>query len=197
MSNSVFPVLNGLQWDVKRTPYWNTLVQTGASGKEARLAQWTYPLWTWEMSFSKLDAGTAAELQSLAGFYNARQGQFDTFLYTDPDDNAVTDYQFGTGNGTATQFQLRRAMGAFIEPVTDVNVLTNIKKAGVTQTNPTNYTISATGLVTFTAPPANAAALTWTGSYYWRVRFDTDSTEFNNFMAHLWECKSIKLRQVK
>jgi hypothetical protein len=55
-----------------------------------------------------------------------------------------------------------------------VQVLTNIKKAGVVQTNPANYSISATGLVTFTSRPG-AAALTWTGTYYWRVRFDQDT----------------------
>jgi uncharacterized protein (TIGR02217 family) len=176
---------------------WKTLVQEATSGKEARAALMSYPGWGWSLSYSKLDAGTLAELQTLVGFFNARQGRFDTFLYTDPDDNSVTDQSFGTGNGAATQFQLVRAFGGFVEPVRDVNTLTNIKKAGVTQNNPADYTISATGLVTFTSAPANGAALTWTGTYYWRCRFLKDSSDFTAFVKQLYENKKVEFVFVK
>jgi uncharacterized protein (TIGR02217 family) len=197
VSQAVFPTLAGLEWNVTRTPAWKTLIQEATSGKEARAALWSVPSWTWSLSYSKLDAGTLAELQTLVGFFNARQGRFDTFLYTDPDDNSVTDQSFGTGNGAATQFQLVRAFGGFVEPVRDVNTLTNIKKAGVTQNNPADYTISATGLVTFTSAPANGAALTWTGTYYWRCRFLKDSSDFTAFVKQLYENKKVEFVFVK
>jgi hypothetical protein len=61
----------------------------------------------------------------------------------------------------------------------------------------TDYTISASGVITFTAAPAAAAVLTWTGSYYWRVRFKQDATEFSQFMQKLWEARTVELITVK
>ena len=137
------------------------------------------------------------ELQTIAGFYESRQGTFDSFLFTDWLDNGVTDMQFGTGDGTTTQFQLTRAFGAggftYAAPVQNVNTLTNIKKAGVTQTLTTHYTISATGLVTFVTAPAAAAALTWSGTFYYRCRFKDDIMDLQNFMYQLWDLGQVVL----
>jgi len=38
----------------------------------------------------------------------------------------------------------------------------------------TNYTIGTSGVVTFTAAPANGAVLTWTGTFSWLCQFDDD-----------------------
>lgn len=193
MSNAVFPSLPGLGWSVGKYPVWNTKTQRSVSGKEVRTAFMSYPLWQFALSYEVLRAASAyAELQSLLGFFNARQGAYDSFLYTDPNDNSVTDYQFGTGDGTTVAFQLTRAYGGFIEPVMNVNTLTNIKKAGVAQSNPADYTIGSTGLVTFTTAPAIGAALTWTGSFYFRVRFLQDTAEFKEFMKNLWELNKLE-----
>jgi uncharacterized protein (TIGR02217 family) len=198
MSNAVFPTLPGLKWDVKKTPIWHTRIQAAASGKELRAALMSYPLWKFSLAYEVLRADVAySELQTLMGFFNARNGSFDDFLYTDPDDNSVTDQQFGIGNGTATAFQLTRPYGGFAEPIQNVNVLTNIKKGGVVQNNPTDYTISSTGVVTFTVAPANGAVLTWSGTYYFRVRFLQDMAEFNQFMYRLWELQQLEFQSVK
>jgi len=45
-----------------------------------------------------------------------------------------------------------------------------IYKDGVLKTLTTDYTVSSTGLVTFAAAPAAAAVLSWSGTYYRRVR---------------------------
>lgn len=202
MSNAVFPTLPGLTWDVTKTPRWNARVQQSVGGKEIRTQYFAEPLWRWTLKYDVLrQAAAFLELQKLVGFFNARQGKFDSFLYSDPADNAVTDQNFGTGTGSATQFQLVRDFGAggFVgrENVLDLNGAATIKVNGVTKTLTTDYTISATGLVTFVVAPAAAAALTWTGSYYWRVRFDQDTAEFNNFLTQLWELRALTLVSVK
>ena len=51
------------------------------------------------------------------GFFLQLQGQFGTFLYTDPDDNAVAGQAFATGDGTTTSFTMMRSLGGFLEPV--------------------------------------------------------------------------------
>src|ERR1035437_6964770 len=98
MSNVVFPVLPGLTWPFVKQPMFHTKVQRAVSGKEYRAAFMQYPLWTYTLYFNFLrDLVSLPELQELMGFFNARQGSFDNFLFNDPDDYTVTDQLFGVG----------------------------------------------------------------------------------------------------
>lgn len=189
MSSSVFPALAGLTWGTKKSPIWNTRIQTSISGRETRIQLASLPRWRWTLNYEFLRAATPFEYQQLADFFNSRAGAWDSFLYSDPTDNSVTDMNFGTGDAVTTAFQIGRRLqtGGLLEPIYNVNALTNIKKNGVVQTSPGDYSISATGLVTFTSAPANGLALTWTGTYRWRCRFEQDSVDFNNFMENLWD----------
>jgi uncharacterized protein (TIGR02217 family) len=190
MSNAVFPVLPGLMWDVTRTPAFATKIQRASSGKETRIAYMTAPIWRWVLKYDVLRQNTVTtELSQLLGFFNARRGKFDSFLYTDPIDNAVVAAQIGVGDGATTVFQLTRAFGGFTENVYDLNGAASIYKNGVLQAS--GYSVSATGLLTFTAAPAAGVVITWTGSYYWRVRFDQDMAEANNFLVGLWDMKQL------
>jgi uncharacterized protein (TIGR02217 family) len=197
MSNAVFPALLGLKWNIKRTPIWKTLSQESVSGKELSVALMTYPNRRYSLAYEVLRAGAEAELQTLEGFFNARQGRHDTFLYSDPDDYTVTDQTFGTGTGAATVFALLRTRGGFSEPVQSLNSAPVLKVAGVTQTLGTHYTISALGLVTFVTAPANGAALTWSGTYYWRCKFIQDMAEFDQFLQDLWQLQRLEFKTVK
>jgi uncharacterized protein (TIGR02217 family) len=155
----------------------------------------SYPLYTFKLSYEVLRDDVANnELKTLAGFFLARQGQYDSFLFTDPSDHAVTAQSFGTGDGTTTAFQLVRAYGGFSEPVQNVNGAPSIYVNGTLKTVTTHYTLSSTGLVTFTAGniPTSGQALTWTGSYYFRVRFTADMAEFSQFLQNLWELKQLE-----
>lgn len=198
MSNAVFPSLPGIGWDVVRSPIWSTIVQGTASGMETRASFYQTPLYRYDLKYEVLRAASAyTELQQLVGFFNARQGRFDTFLFTDPADNTVAAESFGTGDGTTTQFQLKRAFGGFTESVKDLNGAPQIFDNGVLKTVTTHYTISATGLVTFVTAPIAGHALTWTGSYYRRVRFDQDAADCSNFLYQLWSLGKLTLMSVK
>jgi hypothetical protein len=117
MSNAVLPALIGLTFPVEKTPVWSTKIQPGVSGKETRLGLWSYPIWQYSLSFDVLRSDSHLELQQLVGFFNARQGAFDSWLFDDPDDNTATAQGFGSGDGTTTAFQLARAFGGATEPV--------------------------------------------------------------------------------
>lgn len=197
MSDAVFPTLPGIRWNIKRTPIWKTLSAESASGKEMSVALMTYPLRRYSISYEVLRAGAEAELQQLEGFFNLRYGSHDTFLYNDPDDNAVTDQTFGTGNGSTTSFPLLRTRGSFTEPVQSVSGTPTIKVAGVTKTPGTHYTISSTGVVVFVTAPTAGQALTWSGSYYWRCKFKQDMAEFDQFLEDLWQLQRLEFRTVK
>lgn len=193
MGNAVFPVLPGLGWNIGKAPNWATRIQKAVSGKELRAALMSYPVYKISLTYEVLRAETAyAELQSLIGFFNNRQGAFDSFLYNDTSDNAVTAQNFGTGNGSATAFQLIRTLGGNVEPVMNLNGNPSIYVAGVLKTLTTDYSLS-NGMVTFVAAPANGAALTWSGSYYYRCRFLQDAADFENFLYQLWALKKLEL----
>jgi uncharacterized protein (TIGR02217 family) len=196
MSNAVFPVLPGLEWGVMKVPTFATQVIRSLTGREVRGSLQQYPVWEYTLKYEFLKGGNlGSDLNSLMAFFVARQGQFDSFLYSDPADSSVTAQSIGTGNGTATTFQLVRTLSgggaAFVEPVNNPNVITGIYVAGVLQTG---YSVSATGLVTLASAPANGVAVTWTGTFYYRVRFLQDSADFTAFYNNLWELKALKFR---
>lgn len=197
MSNAVFPtpaVTPGLMWDIVKKPMFDTTVQRATSGFERRIAHRQYPLYSFEVSYALLRSNSArgyTELQTLFGFCNARQGMFDSFLYSDPSDSTVTDAPLGTGDGSTTTYQLTRSYGGFLEPINNVNVFGNIKANGVIQSG-SGYTVNAaTGLVTFASAPAIGVVLTYTSSYYYRVRFENDEFHFNQFYKNYWELKKL------
>ena len=72
------------------------------------------------------------------------------------------------------------------EPVTEPAPGITIYKAGVALAQGADWTMGAGGVVTFTVPPASGAALTWTGGYYRRVRFDMDEMDFQRIMNLVW-----------
>ena len=191
MSNVLLPTLPGLTWDTKKKPVFNSGVQRSVNLSELRASFSSTPLYEFSRSYEILRDDIAHdELNTLVGFFMARYGSWDSWLFLDVDDSAALLEPFGTGTGAAVAFQLKRALGVFTEPVCNVAASPLIYKAGVLQTVTTHYTINSTGLVTFTGAPANGAALTWSGTYYFRCRFREDVMEFQQFMSKLWEAQS-------
>lgn len=203
MSSNVYPDLPGLKFDSERTPIFRTGLQSAVSFKESRLSYAIFPVFEFSLQYEFLrDSAAASELRYLLGFFGEHKGRWDTFLYLDQTYNTVTDEPFGTGDGTTTQFQLvakfaNPSSPGLTELIQNLGSVPVIKKAGVTQTLTTHYTISGTGLVTFTTPPAGGAALTWSGSFYYRCRFVDDHLTTTEFMKKFWSTRQVKIRSVK
>lgn len=203
MSTSVFPSLVGLGYDVVRTPIWKTTVQENLSGKEVRVALMTYPRYQWDLTFNRLSSTAAlAEFQNLIGFYNSRQGSFDSFLYTDADDNSVTTQAIGVGDGTTLTFQLVKAFGGYVEPVFAPNTVSHVYVNGVDQAGHwtvSNWGTSPPGLITFASghAPTTGLSVTATFTYYYPVRFVDDKIAFNLFNFQNYKLKKVSLMSVK
>jgi hypothetical protein len=121
MSNDLFPALLGVQWDIKKTPLFSTLIQRVVSGGEYRAATRIYPLWEFAFTYDLLrDDLVTNELQTLMGFYLSHRGAANSFLYSDPDDNIVTGQMIGIGDAGTAAFQLIRTYGGFAEPIYDI-----------------------------------------------------------------------------
>jgi len=204
MSTQVFPALPGLAWPVKRSEIWATRAPQAISGKETRIADWSYPRHEWTLGYDVLrqgtrTAGTFTEFAQLDAFFNERQGQFDSFLYTDPDDCSVAGQGIGSGDGVTTTFQLARSFGGFIEPIFAPNTVSHVYVNGV---DPADWTVSSwgsvpPGVVTFSSAPGAGQAITATFTYYFPCRFSADQMDFEKFMASLWSAKSVKFRSIK
>ncbi|GLR26506.1 DUF2460 domain-containing protein [Limnobacter litoralis] len=190
---AVFPTLEGLSWEVKTTPTFNTITHRSISGYEVRAALMQYPLWQFSLSYEFLRNNAAhEELKTLLGFFLARQGSFNAFLYSNPNDNTVTDQLVATGDGSTKDFQLIRSYGGFIEPVQNLNGSPVIKVDGAAMVEGTDYTVSPTGMLSLSTAPASTKQVTWSGAFYYRVRFLADQAEFNEFMKDLFELKQLE-----
>jgi uncharacterized protein (TIGR02217 family) len=197
MSNAVFPALPGLKLEMSKSPMWSTRVKASANGREVRSQFYSSPIWRFVLSYEVLRITTAtSELDQIIGFFNARQGSYDTFLYSDLHDNEVTDQAFAVVATGQNSYPLVRTLGGFVEPIGAVDGLPVIKANGTT-VSAANYTISDNGVVTFSVLPTVGAVLTWTGSFFYRCRFIQDSLEFSKFTRDLWGAKKIEFQSVK
>jgi len=200
------PALPGLAWSRHKKPGFSTRVAQHVSGREVRVALMAYPLYEFELNYDGLTSSSspvaaqsglgASSLQSLMGFFLQLQGQFGTFLYTDPDDNTVTGQFIGDGDGTSTSFAMGRTFGGWNEPVGWVTSIAHVYLNGTVQ-SPSAYNLTAPNVLTFHVAPGAGVAITADFSYAFQCRFLEDDLDFEEFMSNLWKLGSVKFRSVK
>jgi uncharacterized protein (TIGR02217 family) len=191
MSDAIYPVLPGATLETTWTPMFRTKVQSAASGKEYRASLMANPLYNIELKYEFLrhSALPTSHLRQLIGFFMARRGAYESFLFRFDEDSSVTDQQVGVADGVTKAFQLQRSFGGGAgEPVQNIDAITDVKVNGLAAGA---YTVSATGLLTFIVAPA-AGPVTWSGSYFYRARFDADEMDVDRFLRNLWK-GSVKL----
>lgn len=163
-------------------PDWPADIVTLASGLEERNTPWSSPLRSYDARFG---VRTPAELYEVLELYLVARGRLDGFRFLDwtdyrsgppRDTPGFEDQALGTGDGTQTAFQLtkRYARGAhqFFRTIAKPfgTLLVGVDGAAT----PAGWTLdAASGIVTFDAPPADGAVLTWGGQFHVPVRFDT------------------------
>ena len=214
----IFPKdLPGLTWSIIKAPKFATRVQTSVSGRELRVADQLYPIWTWTLTYDFLRDGFdtrfgnalgagSRELRELMGFYTRQQGSFQTFLYDDPSDDNAVNQGIGIGDGATVAFQLVRTLpayigGLFTEPITQPSIISAVTINGTAIPNasvsgPPNWTLGAFGLITLSPAPANGTIIAASFTYYWPVRFVDDTYDFENFSYQLWTMKKLVLQSV-
>jgi Conserved hypothetical protein 2217 (DUF2460) len=151
------------------------------------------------------------DYQILAGFILARQGKFDSFLWNDPYDNTVGPALLTGGiPNPAAQLQVvqdpttgiyyspiqRSFGGQYYEDITDLQASgIAIYANGALMSAPTNYSLGGPGLAipgnTFQGlyaqwVAAPATPVTAQFNFYFRVRFDSDDQDIEQFMQFLW-----------
>ncbi len=198
MSSEYFPTLRGLAWDVIRTPILSNITQRSASGQTVRIAQFSelncYFQWTLTHNFLRIGSG---EAQELIGFFIARTGSYDSFLYKDPNDFKVITQPIATGDGTTVTFQLKRTYGPSDHFVYEPNTSyqTYVVYLNGTPASGATWSISSGpngGVLTFTTPPGAGVAIAADFGFDWRVHFVDDQADFSNWIYQVFDCKTLK-----
>lgn len=199
----------------KKTAHFESIAQkTAAQRGTSTLALMPYPSWDFVVDLNLVLGGEAiagSVLQSFLGCYMAACGGGGFFLFTDPNDSAVTTAagimlnvtpgaaspMGKTGDGSSTQFQLARAVGQG----TDILQNVSITQVNVNGTPTTAYSVSATGVVTFTTAPPALATVTWAGTFQYLCLFKDDTLKDlgrvnKNSSGFLWSCSSIQFESI-
>lgn len=207
MSSFLFPYsLPGIQYNYTRKYSWGKQgVQIALTSKTSTIGYMLFPVIEYEYSFEFLRDRVSAtpDVSALVGLYNAVKARYDTFLHTDPDFNTITSGNaaqygvFGIGTGSLLTFQLLATYQQSGGPG-NPEMVQNLNGTPVLYDNGTiisaaNYSIGATGIVTFGAghAPASGHTLTWSGSWYNRCRFDSDDYDFKRMDSKLWVLEKV------
>ena len=166
-------------------PERRTDVVTLDSGREQRNSRWAH-------SRRRYNAGygvkSRADMATVLAFFEERRGRLHGFLWRDALDHSsggavptAFDQPIGRGDGVETRFALLKRYGAafdpYLRPITRPVAGSVLVAVGGAE-RLSGWTLdSATGVVSFAAPPANGAAVTAGFLFDVPVRFDTDRLE--------------------
>jgi len=206
MSNAVFPPAatgtgtGRLDWSSARSPEFKTLTEEVASGLDTAAATWAFPRWHWKLAYGSIGQAGHPQLgdmlRPIVGHFLTHRARGDTFLFRDPEDFAITNQFIGAGNGVTKNFQILRNYGGFVEPIYEIKAGTLVVK-NQSGTTLTGWTESQ-GLVQFAvAPPGTVTQIKASCEFYFRVEFDDDSIDFENFTYLLHALREVHIKSVK
>lgn len=183
-----------------------TDIVTLANGAEERNSRWAH-------SRRRYNAGygvkSRADMQAVLAFFEERRGRFHSFLWRDALDcssstsggaPAPGDQVLGTGNGVLNSFALRKTYGAsfdpYVRPITKP-VAGSVRVSVNGSELMSGFTVdTATGVVGFTAAPANGHVVRAGFLFDVEVRFDTDRLDIELSTFDAADAPSIPLIEV-
>ncbi|HAV3438217.1 DUF2460 domain-containing protein [Acinetobacter baumannii] len=205
MSDVLFPELPGLDWDLTKTPMFNTKIMQSVNGRELRASYQAVPKYQISMSFAFLrESKGRKELQQLEGFFLERRGSFDSFLFKMPEDH---EFQCTfIGDGVQTSFQLYKQINTTQIPLQHTQaeqsedpLMWDVVASKPMWSDPDDqmwllqFDITNNGLLQMPIPLAAGESITITGTYYYRCRFADDEQQYTNFMSKLWKAGKVEM----
>lgn len=110
----------------------------------------------------------------------------------------ATSQAIATGDGVTTAFTMIRTFvtGGAQDMIQNFVVAPSIYDNG-SLVNPVNYTLDQYGTLTFTVAPVAAHTISWTGVFYYRCRFKSDSWDsMQEDYYQIWTADGIKFISV-
>jgi uncharacterized protein (TIGR02217 family) len=171
----------------KGGPTFSTGKLAMVNGQERRIQNRAIAQHVYSWNYSNSDLTVIAAVRA---FWFDRRGDFKAWLLKDYADYQLVGEAIGVGAGIVTTFQIIKTYTAGSNPYT--RTIRHIKSGtlavyvgGVLQSatnSPPDYTVSATGLITFTSAPTGT--ITVDAEFYVPVRFDGDklvaTVDFNS-----------------
>ncbi len=158
-------------------PRFSTTIAPSPSGDEALMAHWTRELGAWDLAQRHR---TDAETITLLMLFRLACGRAHGFRLHDPSDDTTGVELIGTGDATTTVFQLLKTYddGAYTYTRRITKPIAGTTQVWLNGVAATGYVVSsATGLVTFTAPPGLGVLVTAWCQFHVPVRFDIDACD--------------------
>lgn len=205
MSDVLFPELPGLEWDLTKTPMFNTKIMQSVNGRELRASYQAVPKYQISMSFAFLrESKGRNELQQLEGFFLERRGSFDSFLFKMPEDN---EFQCTfVGDGVQTSFQLYKQINTTQIPLQHTQaeqsedpLMWSENASKPMWSDPESqmwllqFVITNNGMLQLSIPLLEGESITVTGTFYYRCRFADDEQQYTNFMSKLWKAEKVEM----
>lgn len=191
-------------------PSWRNVIQEAISGNEQRLGLWTKCRGVGDLSLGlQTSEDPVGDFRAIYAMYVAHRGSLYPWRFRCHYDCTAEDESFGTGDGSETEFQLSVTYdpgfillgtpGSLVY-VRDITLVVGTPSISVDGTplvgSPAPFTVSSSGLVTFTSPPANDKDLTWSGTFDVPVRFDTDTLPVVMNAGDLAGIRAIPIKEV-
>jgi uncharacterized protein (TIGR02217 family) len=197
-SFTTFPSLSVLGWSTHIKPKFATLIAEHISGRETRTQRWANPYFNIELTYEVLRSAAAfAELQSIVGFFETMSGADEPFWIAPPGLTAVTGQTIGTGDGSTTAFPLVASVGVYTGPVYGTPGVSAVYLDGVAQASGWSVSSSYAPVINFSSAPAADVAVTADFSVLWLCRFADDVQDLEEFMAQLYQLRTLRLVTVR
>lgn len=180
-----FPKLKKFSFSSTKKQKWNTKIQMSGSGKTRSMTNQLYPQW---IISAKLRHLTREEANELMGFVALLKGNYEPFLWLDPEDCEEKGVQLPMVTPGVYQAVMR--IGGYTEPVDHIENAT-VYIDGTKQPSGA-YTV-VNGMVKFSTPPTANSKVTADYTYYWKVRFTQDEMEIQNIFVNLNDSKTFKM----
>lgn len=192
----VIPSNSGMGFPVGRAPTWDTLVQNAYSGKKTSLPRRASAIYEYTVDLNLLRIKAPSDYQAVVGFVNSLLGQFASFYYDDPNDDAVTGQLLAVGDGATSQYQLYRTYGYANDIVQMLRGDAPILMDNGVPISPGGFTIDNFGEISLTSPLAAGHVLSWTGGYYWLCQMTTDKFALMEIESQKFELKKLTFETI-
>lgn len=181
---------------------WLTEIVTTINNRERRNAPFADPRRSWDLSTT---GRTQAERDGLHKWFLAMRGPFHSFAFKDFADHFSERQQIGVGDGTQVAFQIAKRYTVGTETYsreTTKPVLSSVRVwvNGVLQSS--GYSVARlTGVVTFSAAPANGAVVECECEFDVPVRFQQQRISWQAINRNareglIYVCSDISLIEV-
>lgn len=179
-------------------PGFRNTVIVGGAGIEQRIVHWHSARARYTVGYG---IKSWADLKTVVALFRNAQGRAHGFRYRDPLDDRITGQTIGAGDGATTAFQI----------IKDYAVTGQVYRRTITKPVAGTLAVSldgvpqesgwgvatATGIITFAAPPGDGVAVSVDCQFHVPVRFDHDELQINLASFNVGEAPNITLVELR